>query len=186
MNQKLDFRLVNDRALQSIDSVLNSWLPGGKRQGSEYVVANPVRTDSRPGSFSINLNNGVWCDFATNDKGGDLIALVAYLDRTKNWEACKTLGQFLGIDSAIGAHDHTQPSTPPPPKLKPPSPDFEPVRPVPASALKSCPTSIRNLGKPSMYWDYLGEDGKEILLRVMRFDNATANGRPKVLICIQY
>lgn len=179
MSQKLDFSLVNDRALQSIDSVLNSWLPNGKHQGNEYVVANPTRSDSRAGSFSVNLTNGVWCDFATNDKGGDLIALVAYLDRIKNGEACKSLSQFLGIDPAKGPQKHTQQSVPPPPKQKPPSPDFEPIRPVPESALSSCPTSIRNLGKPSLYWDYLGEDGKEILLRVMRFDNTTGNGRPK-------
>ncbi|WP_295874036.1 DUF927 domain-containing protein [uncultured Zhongshania sp.] len=175
---KLNFKLVNDRALQSIDTVLLRWLPGGNRQGNEYVIANPTRSDSRAGSFSVNLTNGVWCDFATNDKGGDLIALVAYLDRIKNGEACKALAQSLGIDPSISQQGSAQQSAPPPKQI-PSSPDFEPIRPVPESALSSCPASIRNLGKPSMYWDYLGEDGKEILLRVMRFDNTTGNGRPK-------
>ena len=150
---KLNFKLVNDRALQSIDTVLLRWLPGGNRQGNEYVIANPTRSDSRAGSFSVNLTNGVWCDFATNDKGGDLIALVAYLDRIKNGEACKALAQSLGIDPSISQQGSAQQSAPPPKQI-PSSPDFEPIRPVPESALSSCPASIRNLGKPSMYWDY--------------------------------
>jgi len=179
VNSKYNFALINDRALQSIDSVLSRWLAGGKRQGNEYVIANPTRLDSHVGSFSVNLTNGIWCDFATGDKGGDLIALVAYLDRTKNGEACKALGQFLGIDPAIEHQSHAQHNAPPPPKQKPPSPDFEPIRPIPEGALKSCPTSIRNLGQPSQYWDYLDSDGKQILLRVMRFDNTATNGRPK-------
>jgi hypothetical protein len=33
----------------------------------------------RLGSFKINRYNGRWADFATGDKGGDPISLVAYL-----------------------------------------------------------------------------------------------------------
>lgn len=178
---KLDFRLVNDRALQSIDSVLGRWLPGGKRQGNEYVVTNPRRSDSHPGSFSINTTNGIWSDFATGDKGGDLIALIAYIDSAGMGDACRSLASFLSIDPEINgkpsnqAASQRQPST----KPKPVHPDFEPIRPVPEAALKACPTSVRNLGKPSMYWDYLGEDGKQILLRVMRFDEPNSTGRTK-------
>ncbi|WP_348657763.1 hypothetical protein [uncultured Spongiibacter sp.] len=178
---KLDFRLVNDRALQSVDSVLSSWLPGGKRQGGEYVVTNPRRSDSRPGSFSINTANGIWSDFATGDKGGDLIALVAYVDNTGMGDACRSLASFLNIDPAINNKPSNQAASQhqPPAEPKPAQPDFVPIRPIPEAALKACPTSMRNLGKPSMYWDYLGEDGKQILLRVMRFDKPNSNGRTK-------
>ena len=62
-------------ALGSIDTVLNHWLPGGKREGHEYLPLNPKRSDSKPGSFSINLNTGEWADFATGDKGLDGIAI---------------------------------------------------------------------------------------------------------------
>jgi hypothetical protein len=35
--------------------------------------------DQNPGSFSINVRTGRWADFATGDKGGDVISLAAYL-----------------------------------------------------------------------------------------------------------
>ncbi|MEJ1958370.1 MAG: hypothetical protein WDM70_02025 [Nitrosomonadales bacterium] len=78
---------------------MSRWLPDGKRHGQEYVVRNPTRVDSKLGSFSINLNTGAWADFASSDKGGDLVALVAYLDGTKQGEAAKRLAEFLGMDT---------------------------------------------------------------------------------------
>ena len=44
-----------------------------------YVALNPTRNDRRPGSFKINIRTGRWCDFATGDRGGDPVSLVAYL-----------------------------------------------------------------------------------------------------------
>ena len=67
-------------ALNSIDSVLSNWCAGGKREGHEYVALNPNRSDSTSGSFKINLSTGAWADFAIDVSGGDLVALVAYLD----------------------------------------------------------------------------------------------------------
>ena len=86
-------------ALGSIDTVLNHWLPGGKREGHEYLPLNPKRSDSKPGSFSINLNTGEWADFATGDKGLDLVSLVAYLEGESQGNAAKRLAAFLGIPS---------------------------------------------------------------------------------------
>ena len=85
-------------ALGSIDSVLNQWLPGGKREGSEYLTLNPKRADSTPGSFSINLKTGKWSDFATGDKGLDLVALVSYLENEAQGKAANRLAVFLGIE----------------------------------------------------------------------------------------
>ncbi|MBX9916899.1 MAG: DUF927 domain-containing protein [Nitrosomonas sp.] len=84
-------------ALGSIDSILTHWLPGGQRQGHEYLPLNPKRSDSAPGSFSINLNTGAWSDFATNDKGLDLVSLIAYLENETQGKAAKRLAAFLGI-----------------------------------------------------------------------------------------
>lgn len=85
-------------ALDSIDSVLNHWLPGGKKESCEYVVRNPTRADGKPGSFSINLRTGAWSDFATNDKGKDLVSLVAYLENEPQGKAAERLASFLGIE----------------------------------------------------------------------------------------
>lgn len=86
---KNDIKCIALSALSSIDRVLDRWAPGGKRQGHEYLPTNPTRSDSKAGSFSINLNTGAWSDFATGDKGGDLVALVAYLEGIKLGEAAK-------------------------------------------------------------------------------------------------
>ena len=69
---------VATAAINAIDSVLNNFCAGGKREGHEYVALNPNRSDSTSGSFKINLNTGAWADFAIDVKGGDLVALVAY------------------------------------------------------------------------------------------------------------
>ena len=76
------FSQVKAAALRNIDLVLTQWLPNGKRVdgGKEYTAPNPTRADKRAGSLKINLSKGTWADFATGDKGGDLIDLVRYLD----------------------------------------------------------------------------------------------------------
>src|SRR3989338_3194780 len=92
-----NIKQVAAAALASIERILSRWLPDGKQRGHEYVVCNPTRSDSKLGSFSINCNTGAWADFASDDKGGDLVALVAYLDGVKQGEAAKRLAEFLGL-----------------------------------------------------------------------------------------
>lgn len=101
---KNNIKQVAQAGLTSIHEVLSHWCPGGKRQGHEYVTLNPTRNDNSTGSFSINLNTGAWSDFATDDKGGDLVALVAYIDGIKQGEAARKLAVFLGLDES----DNTQ------------------------------------------------------------------------------
>jgi putative DNA primase/helicase len=73
-------RTVAAAALSRFDQVAD-WLglAGGKDQGREYLPLNPKRADTKPGSFTINRDSGAWSDFATGDKGGDLVSLCAYL-----------------------------------------------------------------------------------------------------------
>ena len=107
---RMDFRAVAAAALTSVDSVLRHWLPDGRRDGHEYKALNPTRSDNRRGSFSINVNSGAWADFATGDKGGDLVSLVAYLDGTNQGTAGERLSNFLGL---AGTHLHiNQPGQP--------------------------------------------------------------------------
>ncbi|MGL4338562.1 MAG: hypothetical protein ACRCST_16875, partial [Turicibacter sp.] len=71
---------------------IQSLLPSGKWQGSEYVVKNPTRDDNVAHSFSINGNTGKWGDFATDDVGNDLIGLTAYIKGITPLEACYYIG----------------------------------------------------------------------------------------------
>jgi hypothetical protein len=73
------FETVNRAALAVLPTVLTRLIPGGKILGHEYVALKPTRNDRRPGSFKINVRTGRWSDFATGDRGGDPVSLVAYL-----------------------------------------------------------------------------------------------------------
>lgn len=88
-----------NRVLQGhvIASLVTTWLPGGKKRGQEWVARNPRRSDNHPGSFSVNLASGRWADFATGDKGGDIISLLAYLDGISQIEAARFLAEWAGL-----------------------------------------------------------------------------------------
>ncbi len=171
---KTDFKRINAAALSSIENVLTSWLPGGKRHGHEYVVRNPTRSDSKLGSFSINLNTGAWADFAGNDKGGDLVALVAYLDGVKQGEAAKLLGEFLGMVTekrdppkrATSDQKRAGDTTASPKAGKP---QWDTLLPVPDDAPPPHAGHPKH-GKPSMRWAYRAANGG-LLCWVYRFES---------------
>jgi hypothetical protein len=94
----IDFVAINKEALAAFPAVLARLLPGGKRVGAEILALNPRRADRRVGSFKINRYNGRWADFASGDKGGDPVSLVAYLAGVSQSEAARLLAQMLGID----------------------------------------------------------------------------------------
>lgn len=97
MTQAYDFAAINRAALRAFPAILNRLLPGGKTIGRELVAINPRRADRKLGSFKINRYNGRWCDFATGDKGGDPVSLVAYLAGVNQGEAANLLAQMLGL-----------------------------------------------------------------------------------------
>lgn len=95
---RVDFDRVNDAALGALPNLLCHWLPGGKREGREYVVRNPNRSDNRPGSFRINTATGKWADFATGDAGGDVVSLAAFIFSLTQRDAALRLADMLGVD----------------------------------------------------------------------------------------
>lgn len=82
---------LNEHLLKDVRSYLSAWLPGGKYMGREYVALNPTRLDRHLGSFRINTKTGQWADFATPERGRDLISLYAYLKGIKPSEALTEL-----------------------------------------------------------------------------------------------
>jgi hypothetical protein len=97
----IDFAAINGAALSMLPSLLAHWLPGGRRQGREFVARNPKRGDRRPGSFAVNLTTGRWADFATCDRGGDVISLAAYLFGLSQGQAARHLAEMLGIGEGL-------------------------------------------------------------------------------------
>ncbi|WP_291271638.1 hypothetical protein [Geothrix sp.] len=92
---KIDFKHIAREALDQSLPLLMEFLPGGRIQGQEYIVRNPTRKDRRAGSFSINLMTGRWCEFATGERGGDLISLVAYIKVLPQGEAARELARMM-------------------------------------------------------------------------------------------
>ena len=98
--QRLDFQGINAVALAVLPALLARWLPGGHREGHEFVARNPRRADRSPGSFKVNLRTGQWADFATGDAGGDVVSLAAYLFEMTQAEAARRVAEAVGVDHA--------------------------------------------------------------------------------------
>ena len=81
----MDFRGLADRLLADADRLLAQWLPKGKRQGTEYKAGSLA--GEAGGSLSVNLRTGRWADFATGERGGDLIDLYAAIHGLELGEA---------------------------------------------------------------------------------------------------
>ena len=93
---RVNFQRINTAALAVLPSLLTRWLPSGRIQGHEYIAVNPKRADRRPGSFSINISNGKWADFA---RGGDVVSLFAHLGGIGQVEAVEKLAAMLGVEA---------------------------------------------------------------------------------------
>ena len=92
-----DFDAINRAGLANLPALLRRWLPDGRLLGREYTARNPTRADRRSGSFRVNVNTGKWADFATGDKGGDVVSLAAYLSGTGQADAARALADMLGV-----------------------------------------------------------------------------------------
>lgn len=159
--ERIDFGGIKAAALSNAHSLLPELLPGGRFEGDEYVVRNPLRNDQKPGSFKINSKTGKWSDFATEKGGGDLISLVAYLRGSTQLDAARELAAKVGIpvpklaDAPRGGNDARS---------------WTVVTPVPAGA--PGPGGVHpKLGRPTQSWPYKNAAG-DLIGYVLRFDNS--------------
>src|SRR5690348_15056701 len=96
--EPIAFPRIASAARAQAESIVARWLPSGRREGAEWIALNPTRGDAKPGSFKVNLRTGSWADFATGDRGGDLVSLAAYLFRLKQAEAGLRVAGMLGLN----------------------------------------------------------------------------------------
>ena len=125
----IDIKAVSASALRTLPELLQDWLPGGRREGHEYLALNPNRADTRLGSFKVNVSSGCWSDFATGDQGGDAVSLYAFVKGTSQVEAARRVADQIGMASTVaglanvaGVKDKTE--------------AWRPLLPVPADAPK--------------------------------------------------
>ena len=165
----IDYKLAASIGIQNV----KSWLPNGKQHGPEWVSLNPKRPgDTRLGSFSINLETGIWSDFADqNASGGDAVSLYAYLFDLTQSEAAIRILKDAGIDIETKPVNSTQ-ST----QYKAASGEhksnskrkYDTIYPVPPGA-GTPPLKHRTYGEPSMTWTYRDANGN-VLFYICRYD----------------
>lgn len=94
---KIDF----DKARRIATQTIRDWCPGAESAQpdarGELIIKSPLRNDQTAGSFSINMNTGVFSDFADPDAKGDSINLYARINGLTDAEAAK---KILGENSA--------------------------------------------------------------------------------------
>ena len=132
-----------------------------------------MRSDRRPGSFSVNTRTGRWADFATGDRGGDVVSLAAYLHGLRPGRGGAQAGRHARA-RAMNAYAQDDPFAPlgagddPPRKSGLMQPDDWQPLPVPDDAPEA-PTHHPKLGAWSHRWSYRNADGS-LSGYVCRFD----------------
>ena len=150
---KLDFTGLAQRLLISSETLVPQWLPGGRRRGHEWVCGDLAGGEGT--SLSVNLLSGRWADFATSDRGGDLISLYAAIHELTMADAYREL-------------DDGSTAEPPARPAKPAKPARTVVTPVP-EAVADCECVHPSYGAPTARWTYFDGNG-EVLGYVARYD----------------
>ncbi len=96
---KVNFQTVKQKYRENPLSILQELVGAGEVQGGDYVALNPRRNDRHRGSFRIKISTGGFYDFATGDKGGSIIDLVAFVYDCEVIEAVAKLRNFWGNKS---------------------------------------------------------------------------------------
>lgn len=165
----LPFEALAADLLQHSRTLLSEWFPAGKFRGHEFVMGDVHGSEGE--SCSVNVNTGMWADFSSGDKGGDLISLYAAANRIEQGVAFKALSNGSGIKRLA-----------PVPKRKSPAkrPEFE-IIPVPDDAPTPPDRWGKRIdgpdGKPKYInprltkrWPYYNADG-QLIGYTCRFDS---------------
>ena len=198
-SDRIDFKQVAEAALAAADRLLPAWLPNGHKTGFEWKSVNPTRGDTREGSFSINMATGAWGDFASDDKGGDLVSLCAYLFHGGDQLAgVKDVAEQVGIQlpppRGGRSHDPVPPHSVPPEKSSPLAEtaadvpeapakrvtDWIPQRAAPSDAPEA-PRAQMKRGLPEHVWHYKDADGSTLGF-VFRFKKSDG-GKEVLPVC---
>lgn len=178
MMRRINFRSISEAALARSETLVPDWLSGGHRFGHEWRCGNLSGGAGK--SLAVNLTTGLWSDFSSGDKGGDLISLYAAIYTNGDQaQAARELAQKLSVDLYENGGSASTQSTAPSAKATKRSP-WIPVTPVPDSAGPP-PVAHVARGKPEMSWQYFDRDGK---LLGMTYRFRTSDGGKDILPCV--
>ncbi|MXP63902.1 hypothetical protein E0493_11150 [Roseomonas sp. M0104] len=94
-----DYAAINQAALARLPEVLARLLPGGRTVGGEWQVGS--LQGEAGNSLKVRLYGqraGMWCDFATGDRGGDVVSLAAAVAGLPQSKAAQKLAQMLRLE----------------------------------------------------------------------------------------
>ncbi len=98
-NGKYDFIGLAHHLKNRAREIVPKWLPGGTLKGREWVCGSIYGEEGS--SCSVNIETGAWADFATGDKGGDLISLYATQQNIPNAEAYTYLARQYDFETRV-------------------------------------------------------------------------------------
>ena len=154
MPPRLDFDAVNSAALGSLESLLCEWFPAGKKDGHEFRIGSI--NGEAGSSLSVNLNSGVWCDFAGDAKGSDPISLLAAIRGCKQGEAARELAERLSVGNlnatAPKADYESKPGA---------ASEWEPLPHAPEGCHEPDLVHYKH-GTPAAHWTYHTADGLRV------------------------
>ena len=96
----IDFERIASAALAQSEQLVSAWLPGGRQVGPEWCCGS--LSGGAGDSCKVNLRTGKWADFATEERGADLISLAAAVRGVRQAQAARELAGELGIETALG------------------------------------------------------------------------------------
>ena len=174
---------INQRLLAMIESVVEHLLPNGKREGHNWAVGSVA---GEPGSSMkvciSGSKQGVWSDFSTSTKGGDLIDLWQQVKGVTFKEALDEAKSYAGISD-------TQPDFYPAKKKK--KPVVKPKCKIPDSTVNDW-FSGRGISEDTVKAYMIGQQGNTIifpfkspsgeleLIKYRNLDEESKTGKKKI------
>ncbi|MFZ6772434.1 phage/plasmid primase, P4 family [Undibacterium sp. SXout7W] len=181
--KRVNFEETNALALECIHEILESILPDGELRGQRYVALNPTRNDVNPGSFGIDIEKGIWADFATEDKGGDVVSFVKYVNNLDSQpEAAVKILEFIAGIEPLAQKNRIETNSKLIKKKKTHS-EYTHIFPIPEDAKERPKFFGKDLGTPSDIWEYKNAEGKT-LFYVNRFETVSGKEFRPLSYCI--
>ena len=96
----INFAALADALLARAPSLVPEWLPGGVVAGHEYKCGS--LSGGGGDSCSVNLTSGKWADFATDERGSDLLSLWGAMHGVRGFEAARSVAKAYGLEDVAG------------------------------------------------------------------------------------
>jgi|GEM_PF-5979998 len=159
----LDFKQIDLDCLHQALQVFEALGIEGKLQGKNYQLINPNRQDDSLGSFSFNIENGIWKDFASSNMSGKgFIYLVSELFNQPRLATAKKLKAIL--DNLNSQQSQNTPSE------QPTANTLEWVE-TPPSVVPEVKHILTRYGTPTDVYPYHNVFG-DVIIHVARYDVA--------------